>query len=133
MSGVLNFFKDLIISLLILGCIVLLLIVFYYDKISITKSIPEADYFTLTKDMQLELGEKDVDETEEVVIKYYINSKDLEKYEKNNEYDKGKSNPFADVIDINENTNKENENSSSSSTTGNDNNNSGFYPDDGTK
>ena len=136
MSNILNFIKDAVISIIILACIVLLFVVIFYDKISITKAIPEADYYTLTKEMQEELDDTNIDKTEEVVINYHIDAKDLKKYEKNNEYDKGKSDPFSAVIDIHENTNAENGNSNSSSTNTNNNttnNNSGFYEDDGTK
>ena len=126
-----NLIKDIVVSILIIACIVLLLVVIFYDKISITRVIPEADYYTLSEEMQQELGDTNIEETEEIVINYHIDAKDLKKYEKNNEYDKGKSDPFSQVIDIHENTNTENQNNNSSSTT---NDNSGnFYEDDGTK
>ena len=123
----LNLIKDIVISILILACIVLRLIVIFYDKLPITKSISEPDHYTLSQKMQQELGDTSIDSTEEIVVNYNINAKDLKEYEENNEYNKGKSDPFGGVIKIDNNTE---DNDDSSSTT---NNSSGFYEDDGTK
>ena len=48
----LNLIKDLIISILIVACIVLILSVVLYDKISLSKVIPEAEEYTLTNEME---------------------------------------------------------------------------------
>ena len=118
--------KDLLTSLLVIVCIIIVFGAIFYDKISLTKTIPESEDYVLSKEMQKELKVTDLDDTREVIVDYYIDGTDLKKYEKTNEYTKGKSNPFADISDFE--SNDENNNNTSSS-----NDNSGFYEDDGTK
>lgn len=116
--------KDLIISILIIICIIIILSLVLYDKIAITRVIPETEQYFLTEEMEEEIENSKIEETQETVTTYYIDASDLRKYEKTNEYVKGKSNPFSmsseDSGDVNSN--------SSSNT-----NNKGFYEDDGTK
>ena len=82
--------------------------------------------------MQKELEDSELEDAQEVIVNYYIDAADLKKYEKTNEYDKGKSNPFAEaeISNSNENTTDEN---NSSSTGNNDNESSNFYEDEGIK
>ena len=125
--------KDLFVSLLVVICIIMVLTIFFYDDIAIGKVIPEAETYTLTNDMQNALENSELDETEEIIINYYIDASDLKKYEKTNEYDKGKSNPFA-PREINNNIDNTTEgDNNSSSTNNNSNSNQNFYEDDGTK
>lgn len=116
--------KDLIISILIIICIIIILSLVLYDKIAITRVIPETEQYFLTEEMEEEIENSKIEETQETVTTYYIDASDLRKYEKTNEYVKGKSNPFSmsseDAGEVNSN--------SSSNT-----NNNGFYEDDGTK
>ena len=112
--------KDFIISILLIICIVILLSIILYDDISLGKVIPETDEYFLTEEMEEEIKETNLEEKKEVVVKYYIDATDLKKYEKANEYNKGKSNPFSAYEELE---------------TGNtlSNNTSNFYEDDGTK
>ena len=87
--------KDLIISILIVVCIFVILSVIFYDKISLGKVIPESEDYVLTEEMQDGINDSILEETKEVVTKYKIDAADLKKYEKTNEYNKGKKNPFA--------------------------------------
>ncbi len=124
--------KDVILSILIIACIVLIFSVFFYDKISLSKVIPESQDYELSREMKQELEDTELEDAEEVIINYYIDAADLKKYEKNNQYVKGKSNPFSEgsgsVPDDNNVTDGNN------TTTGNNYNTSGnFYDDDGTK
>jgi len=124
--------KDFFISLLIIACIGIILIAIYYDKISLGKIIPESEEYMLSSEMQQELDNASLNGAEEIIVNYYINATDLKKYEKTNEYVKGKSNPFAieDITDINNNSTT----GGNSSSNTNENTNSGnFYEDDGTK
>lgn len=116
--------RDVIISILIIMCIVIILSLIFYDRISITRVIPESEEYFLTEEMEEEIKNSKIEETEETVTTYYLDASDLRKYEKTNEYLKGKSNPFTMSSEYSENVNS---NSSSSS------NNKGFYEDDGTK
>ena len=92
---VIEVIKDLIISVLIIICIIVILSIIFYDKISLSKVIPEAEEYYLTEEMEQEIEDTDLEETQEVIVNYYIDATDLKKYEKTNEYNKGKSNPFA--------------------------------------
>ena len=125
--------KDLIVSLLIVVCIGIILSMIFYDDIALGKVIPEAEEYNLSAEMKNELEYSELDDAEEVIINYYIDASDLKKYEKNNQYVKGKSNPFAEVSDsATENNTTIGDNNTSSGANEN-NGNGGFYEDDGTK
>lgn len=125
--------KDLIISILIVVCIVVILSVVFYDKISLSKVIPESEDYLLSDEMQQGIDDSTSDEEKEVVTKYYIDAADLKKYEKTKEYNKGKKNPFAEEATPTGNTTN-NETSSGNNIENNNTNDSGhFYEDDGTK
>lgn len=120
--------KDIFISILLIICIVIILSLIFYDKIAISRVVPQAEEYLLTEEMQDEIQESDLQEAEEVVINYYIDKTDLKKYEKTNEYVKGKNNPFAATSDYTGNENLSNTISSDSNTS-----NGGFYKDEGIK
>lgn len=123
--------KDLIVSILIVICIGIILSIIFYDDIAIGKVIPEAEEYALTTEMQNDLQNSNLDDAEEIVINYYIDASDLKKYEKTNQYVKGKSNPFAEISEneIGNNSTTGDNNESSNSGTGQ----GGFYEDDGSK
>jgi len=121
--------KDLIISILLVACIAIILSIVFYEKISLSKVIPESEEYVLPEEMEEELKNKNIEEVEEVIVNYYIDAKDLKKYEKTKEYDKGKVNPFA-IESSSPTDSDKNENQSSNSIQ---DSNNGFYEDDGTK
>lgn len=123
--------KDAIISLLIVITILLVLSILFYDKISLSKVIPEAEEYVLSEEMQKDLDEGKEEETKQIVTTYYIDSSDLKKYEKNKEYNKGRKNPFAEVTTSSGTTT--NGNNTTSSNNSDNNNSENFYDDDGTK
>lgn len=124
---VIEVIKDLIISILIIICIIVILSIIFYDEISLGKVIPEAEEYFLTEEMKQEIEDTNLEEAKEVIVNYYIDATDLKKYEKTNEYNKGKSNPFAaESYDAGEVSNTVN-----GSTSSNTNNN--FYKDEGIK
>lgn len=122
--------KDLIISILIVICIALVISIISYNKISLSKVIPESQEYILSSEMQEDLNKSHTDEATEVVKTYYIDAADLRKYESTKEYDKGKKNPFAVESDSSENENIANNIDSNGSTSSP---NTNFYEDDGTK
>lgn len=122
--------KDSIIGILVVICITIIMSLVFYDKIALSRVIPEAEEYFLTEEMQDEIEKSDLDETEEVIINYYIDASDLKKYEKTNEYIKGKSNPFAVTSEYTGNINSSSNNATSDS---NGTGNGGFFEDDGTK
>ncbi len=123
--------KDLIASILIVISIGIILSIIFYDDIAIGKVIPVADEYALSDEMKKELEDSKLDSAEEIIVNYYIDASDLKKYEKTNQYIKGKSNPFAEIseneIGNNTATGDNNESSNNSNSQG------GFYEDDGTK
>lgn len=123
--------KDIIISILIVVTILLIISIIFYDKISLSKVIPEAEEYTLSDEMQKDLDEGKEEETKQIVTTYYIDAADLKKYEKNKEYNKGKKNPFAEVSTSGGTST--NGNNTSSSENNDSKNSENFYDDDGTK
>lgn len=130
--GAFEIIKDFFISALIVVCLCMIISVIFYDKVSLGKVIPESENHALSEEMQQELEESNLEDAEEVIINYYIDAADLKKYEKTNEYIKGKSNPFA-VQDISDTDNSNTDNANNSSSTGNNSSSENFYEDDGTK
>lgn len=123
--------KDLIISVLIIICIFIILSMVFYDEIALGKELTEAETYELSDSMRSELDDSKLVGEKEEIVNYYIKASDLKKYEKANEYVKGKSNPFAETSqsETNNGTITGGNESTNLSTSGN----SGFYEDDGTK
>ena len=125
---IIELIKDLIISILIIICIIVLLSIIFYDKISLSKVVPEAEEYFLTEEMEQEIEDTDLEETQEVIVNYYIDAADLKKYEKTKEYNRGKNNPFAaESYDAGEVTN------TIDGTSSNNSKNNNFYKDEGIK
>ena len=121
--------KDLIISILIVIAILLIVSVIFYDDISLTKTIPETQEYAMTDEMKEDLNYSYIEDTQETITTYSIDASDLKKYEKNNQYVKGKKNPFAVESDTSEQATingiiSDGETTSSSG---------GFYEDEGIK
>lgn len=89
-----TFFKELIITLLLIAVIVLILTVLFYDSIPINKVVPSKVTYTLPENLQEEL-DKTLEEEQEILVTYKIDEKDLSIYEENNSYNPGKTDPFA--------------------------------------
>lgn len=125
--------KDLISSILIVACIGAVIAIVFYDDIAIGKVIPDVDEYALNGEMKNELQNNQLDDAKEIIINYYIDASDLKYYENENQYVKGKTDPFAQISNSvagNATTNGQNKNQSSNLVI---NKNSGFYEDDGTK
>ena len=97
MKGInLKLIKELIISILIVISIILIVSLLFYDKISIVKTIPEAEEYEMSEEMKETLGSELSEQVEESVIEYSIDARDLKESEKANEYHKGKMHPFVE-------------------------------------
>jgi len=129
--NIMDIIKDVITSILVIACIVLVLAVFFYDKIALSKVIPESEDYVLTEQMKQELKDNNLESAKEVIVNYYIDSSELKKYENTKEYDKGKSNPFGAVEKSSNQTSNGSNNTSSTNNNTTDSEN--FYEDDGTK
>lgn len=123
--------KDLIISILIVAAIILVISVTFYDKISLSKVIPESEEYVLSNEMQEDLASNVLEDNTQIVTTYYIDAADLKKYEKSKEYNKGKKNPFAVESEATGNNTIGNGNNTTQNPSSNSSTN--FYDDDGTK
>ncbi len=118
-----SIFKEIIIILLLVIIILLLLGILFYDYMPNSKTVPaKVQEYALEESVQQEL-DKELNnlESEEIVKTYQLDAIDIENYERTNEYNKGKVNPFAQYsagansTDTNTNSNS-NGNSNSSNT-----------------
>jgi len=106
--------KEVIIFLLLLVSIALILGVLFYDYIPINKTVPsKVEPYKIPADIQNELNAS-AQEGQNIIKTLTIDSTELKQYEYTNQYDKGKTNPFAkyaqnstvsgDVINTDNNT-----------------------------
>lgn len=112
-------FKEIIIVLLLLLIIILLLGILFYDYMPNSKTIPaKVQEYALEEVVQQELDKElsDVD-SEEIIKTYQLDAVDIENYEKTNDYNKGKINPFSEYsVGTGNNTNQNNNNSNTGNT-----------------
>lgn len=87
-------FRETIIALLVSIAVLLILSVVLYNYMPSNKVIPETVEYTPTKEIQEQLN-AEVDEAQDTTEPYKVTANDLENYEKTNEYNPGKANPFA--------------------------------------
>lgn len=120
-------FKEIIIVLLLIIVLVLLVGILFYDYMPSSKTVPtKVQEYALEETVKQEL-DKELNNlnSEEIVKTYKIDATDIENYEKTNEYDKGKVNPFAVYstgttgTENNTTTNNNTNNTSSNNTTTN--------------
>lgn len=111
--------KETGIVILLLVALALILGIIFYEYIPNNKTVPvEIKEYALPEDIKEELKES-VEEGQNIVKTFYIDSSDLELYESTNDYDKGKANPFADYtaeeeVDTNSSTSSNNQNTNNS-------------------
>lgn len=123
--------KEIAIMLLLLAAIVLGLGVLFYDYIPSSKVVPTILEYKTPENITEELSETITNNSEEVIITYEVDSKDLKVYEKTKDYNAGNPNPFSYYTTgtVN-NTNKDNTiNNDKNSNTNNTNNNGTFFED----
>ncbi len=142
--------KEIIIILLLIFAIILLLGVLLYDYVPMNKVIPQDVKYVAAEDTKIALDEKKATDSESVVLTYEVTATDLKNYQKVNEYNAGRKNPFASIeseqtsTDTSGSTGTTGSSSSgssgqtNSSSTNNSGTNSGssstnYYPDKGTK
>ena len=112
-------FKEIIIILLLLLIIILLLGILFYDYMPNSKTVPtKVKEYALEEVVQQELDKElsDVD-SEEIIKTYQLDTVDIEHYERTNEYNKGKINPFSEYSDGTENNTNQNNNNSNTENT----------------
>lgn len=135
--------KEIIIMLLICLITMLVFAIALYKFIPNRKTVAEVKEYKASENVQALLEDNvDSGEKSEVILSYEVTSKDLNNYQKTNEYVPGKQNPFAAVStstsngDNSENSDNSSENTNSGTTNSSSNNNqssSGYFKDTGTK
>jgi predicted PurR-regulated permease PerM len=105
--------RETIVALLVCLAVLLILSIVFYNYIPANKVIPEAIEYTPSNDIQTQLSSAVEDNSNEILMTYEITAQDLENYEKTNDYNPGKANPFSAVTE--ETTSKETSSGSSSS------------------
>ena len=91
--------RETIIALLVCLAVLLILSVVMYNYIPANKVIPEAVQYAPSKEVQTQLNAAVEDNSEEILMTYEITAQDLDNYERTNEYNPGKVNPFAAASD----------------------------------
>ena len=116
--------RETIIALLVCLAILLILSVVLYNYIPTNKVIPETVEYTPSKEIQTQLNAAVEDNSEEILMTYEITAQDLENYERTNEYNPGKANPFAPVSETATDNGDGNSSNPGSTTPGNTSNGS---------
>lgn len=134
--------KNIGLSILIVMAAALVLMIAFYNKISVSRIIPAVEEYALSEEAQNEVAEEDAEGDAEVIKTYKVKASDLNQYERTKEYNKGKQYPFStsqtpdgattgrtvgEVQNSNEDTDSARENGNSEEPSTN------FYEDDGTK
>lgn len=127
--------KETIIMLLLLIAIILGLGVLLYDYIPSSKIVPTVLPYETPTNIKEELAEKVVDNKEEVIITYQVDSKDLNIYEKIKSYNAGNPNPFSYYTTgtTNNNNNNDGANNTNSNIQNNTTNDGTFFKNNGIK
>lgn len=118
--------RETIISLLVCLAILLILSVALYNYIPANKVVPESVEYTPSTEIKTQLNAEVEDNSSEILMTYEITASDLDNFERTNEYNPGKANPFSVVSsDPVEPGNGDNSGNTGNSNSGTSNNGSG--------
>lgn len=117
--------KELIIFLLLLVSIALLLGILFYDYMPNSREAPaKVMPYAFPEEIQNELNSVLLTEQDSVLSTYTIDSNDLDVYEGTRDYQKGKTNPFAEYTESAPTVPNNNKNNTATNTNTNTNTNS---------
>ena len=120
--------REAIIALLVCLAVLLILSVALYNYIPTNKVVPETVEYSPTKEIQSQLNSAVEDNSSEILMTYEITAQDLDNFERTNQYNPGKANPFApekqEENNSNGNSSNGNSNSGNSNNSGSTGNNS---------
>ena len=145
-----NVIKEIIILLLLCLAIILLLGILLYEYVPMSKTVPNSVSYTTPEDVQQELASSSDVDNSQIILTYEVDSTDLNNYERINDYQPGKANPFSSYETSGENTttngsatggnstssgsNSSSSNNSNTSSSGNTTTSGGeYFQDKGTK
>lgn len=138
-----NIVKEIIIILLLCLAIILILGILLYEYAPMSKTVPNPVSYTTPESIQQELSSSSDVDNSQIIMTYEVDSSDLNNYERINDYQPGKANPFSSYETSGDNTTGGNTSSGGSNT--NSSNNSGstsnntttsggkYFQDKGTK
>ena len=138
-----NIVKEIIIILLLCLAIILILGILLYEYAPMSKTVPNPVSYTTPESIQQELSSSSDVDNNQIIMTYEVDSSDLNNYERINDYQPGKANPFSSYETSGDNTTGGNTSSGGSNT--NSSNNSGstsnntttsggkYFQDKGTK
>lgn len=89
--------RETIISLLVCLAVLLILSVALYNYIPANKVVPESVEYTPSTEIKAQLNAEVEDNSSEILMTYEITASDLDNFERTNEYNPGKANPFSVV------------------------------------
>ncbi len=90
--------KEFVIVLAMLIIIALILGILLYDYIPIDKTIPvKVEAYKMPSEVEMELSKEVVEDDDTITISYSVESEELDRYERRDEYDAGKYNPFSTI------------------------------------
>ena len=87
--------RETIIALLVCLAVLIILSVVLYNYIPSNKVVPETVEYTPSREIQTQLNASVEDNSDEIIMTYEITATDLDNFERTNEYNPGKVNPFA--------------------------------------
>ena len=119
-----NIIKEIIILLLLCLAIILILGILLYEYVPMSKTVPNPVSYTTPDDVQQELATSSDIEDSQIILTYEVDSTDLRNYERINDYQPGKANPFSSYETNGENTTGSSSTGGSGNSTGSSSNNS---------
>lgn len=139
--------KEIIIILLLCLAIIVVLGLLLYEYVPMSKVVPEPVSYTTPEAVKEELIETGEIDDSQVIMTYEINSSDLSNFERINDYNPGKANPFSSYQVNNDSENGEttsttngkgstssaNNNENSNKATSNNTSGGHYFQDKGTK
>ena len=87
--------KEIFIMILLLIAIILIFSVLFYEYIPMNKTLPAKIAYQRPIEVEKEIQQAEIKDTAPVNIIYQIEAADLTRYEKTNDYNPGKRNPFS--------------------------------------
>ena len=114
-----NVIKEIIILLLLCLAIILLLGILLYEYVPMSKTVPNPVSYTTPEDVQQELASSSDVDNSQIILTYEVDSTDLNNYERINDYQPGKANPFSSYATSGENTTTNGSSTGGNSSSGN--------------
>ncbi len=99
-----NIVKEIIIILLLCLAIILILGILLYEYAPMSKTVPNPVSYTTPEEVQQELSSSSDVDSSQIIMTYEVDSTDLNNYERINDYQPGKANPFSSYVTSGENT-----------------------------